>query len=78
MAMNPMEMMKLGERLRIFTSQHPKFPAVLKDVGDNGIREGTIIDVKVTTPEGREFVSNIKVTAEDLETVEILKNLKQS
>ena len=59
MAMNPMEMMKLGERLRIFTSQHPKFPAV-------------------TTPEGREFVSNIKVTAEDLETVEILKNLKQS
>ena len=30
------------------------------------------------TPEGREFYSNIKVTAEDLETVEILKNLKQS
>ncbi|MBQ9642666.1 MAG: hypothetical protein IJV26_01360 [Lachnospiraceae bacterium] len=77
MAMNPMEMMKLGERLRIFTQQHQKVPAFLKDVADNGIREGTIIEMKVTTPEGKEFITNIKVTAEDLETVEILKDLKQ-
>ena len=76
MAMNPMEMMKLGERLRLFQSQHPRAIAFVQDVAANAIQEGTIMECKVTTPDGNERVTNIKLTAEDLETVQILKNLK--
>ena len=32
---------------------------------------------QVTTPDGHERISNIKLTQEDLETIEILKNLKK-
>ena len=77
MAVNPMDVMKLGERYKIFQSQHPRVPAFVGDVAKNGIMEGSVIEVKVTTPEGREFITNLRVTREDLESVEILKNLKR-
>ena len=76
MAVNPMELMKLGERLRIFNSQHPRVGAVLKDVSANAIGEGAVIELKVTSAEGKEFVTNIKVIKEDMETIEILKNTR--
>lgn len=76
MAINPMELLKLRERLQIFAGQHPRVPAFLQDVGTNGVREGSVIELRVTTPEGRSYVTNIKVTAEDMETVEILKHIK--
>jgi hypothetical protein len=76
MAVNPMELMKLGERLRIFNSQHPRVGAFVKDVGANAFGEGAVIEVKVTSVEGKQYVTNIKVTKEDIETIEILKNIK--
>ncbi|MCR5801775.1 MAG: hypothetical protein K6G57_05525 [Lachnospiraceae bacterium] len=75
MAMNPMEMMKIAERFRIFKSQHPKVPAFVKQVLGNAVCEGTVAELKVTTPDGKEYVTNMKITAEDLETIEIMKNL---
>lgn len=74
--MNPMEMMKLGERFRIFQSQHPRAIAFVQDVASNAIQEGTVMELKVTTPDGRERITNIRLSAEDLETINILKNLK--
>ena len=76
MAVNPMELMKLGERLRIFNSQHPRIGAFLQDVNAHAIGEGAVIELKVTSPEGKEYITNIKMTKEDLETIEILKHLK--
>jgi len=42
------------------------------------MKEGTIIAVKVTTPDGKEIESNIKITANDITTfqqlMEIAKN----
>lgn len=76
MAMNPMEMMKLGERFRIFQSQHPRAIAFVQDVAANAIQEGTIMELKVTMPDGKERITNIKLTADDLETIRIMKNLK--
>lgn len=74
MAMNPIAMMQAAGRIKIFQEQHPKALAFIKSVSDNDIREGSIIEVKVTTPEGRESVSNIKVTKDDMETFKLLKN----
>ena len=72
--MNPIAMMQAAGRIKIFQEQHPKALAFIKSVSEGDIREGSVIEVKVTTPEGKESVSNIKVTKEDMETFKILKN----
>ena len=76
MAMNPLELMKLAERYQIFMSQHPKMGAFYRDVITQAIREGSILDIKVTDPDGKEYFTNMRLTKEDMETIEILKNLK--
>ncbi len=58
-----------------FRSNHPKFPAFLKAVQQKGIREDSIIEIAITTPEGEKIETNLKVTASDLELFESLKNM---
>ncbi|WP_338801424.1 hypothetical protein WAA20_15255 [Butyrivibrio fibrisolvens] len=65
------------QRLNIFRTQHPKFQAFLGSVTQGAIREGTIIEIKVTDPDGGEYISNMKLTSDDIETVEILKNIRE-
>lgn len=77
MAMNPMEMMKLAGRLKIFQEQHPKALAFVRDVTQNAVREGSVIELKVTDPDGKDYVTNIRVTAEDMETAQILRELQE-
>ncbi len=74
MAMNPKMMMQAAQRIRLFHSQHPRFGMFLKDVGENAVRPGTIFEVKVTDPEGKEYISNIRLTAEDVETIQMAKS----
>lgn len=40
------------------------------------IKEGAVIEMKVTSPEGKELVTNIKLTKDDIETIQMLKSLK--
>ncbi|MCC6095374.1 MAG: hypothetical protein LIV24_10215 [Eubacterium sp.] len=77
MAMNPMMLMKLKERLGIFQNQHPKFQMFLQAVGNQAIETGTIIEVKVTRPDGKEMVTNIRLTEEDVETARMLSDIQQ-
>ena len=67
-----LQMMNLWSR---FQKNHPKFPKFLAAVVQNGIREGSIIEIKVTTAEGENFDSNLKITAEDMDMIEQLKNM---
>ena len=76
MAFNPMELMKLKGRLDLFSQQHPRFPAFLKDIGDHAIEPGHIIEIKAVTPDGREYLSNIRLTQDDVETVQIARGYK--
>ncbi|MCI2050228.1 MAG: hypothetical protein LKJ76_11020 [Lachnospiraceae bacterium] len=76
MAINPMELLKLKERLSIFTSQHPKFPAFLQAVGEHAAVEGTVVEITVTPPDGKPLTSNIRLTGDDITSIGILKNLK--
>ncbi len=76
MALNPMALMQLSGRFSIFSEQHPKIPMFIKAVGANAVNVGSIIEVKVTSPDGQEYVTNMKVTPEDMETVEMIKHMK--
>lgn len=67
-----LQMMNLWSR---FQNNHPKFPKFLSAVVRNGIREGSIIEIKVTTADGESFDSNLKVNADDMEMIEQIKNL---
>ena len=66
------QMMNLWSR---FQKNHPKFPKFLSAVTQNGIREGSIIEVSVTTAAGECFDSNLKITSDDMEIIEQLKNI---
>ena len=71
--MNLFQIKKLWDE---FTGRHPKFPNFLKAVSQNAIQEGTILEIQVTCPDGRNFASNLKVTAEDLELLQTLKQMQ--
>lgn len=75
--MNPMKLLKIQGAWNTFKSNHPKFPLFVSALSKEGLGENTVIDIKVTTPEGKEFQSNIKLTASDLELLSSLKDLAQ-
>ena len=76
MAVNPMQFMQLADRLRIFQSQHPRVIDFLRDVGRNSLEPGVVMELRVTDNNGRTSVTNIRLTQEDMESIEIIKNLK--
>lgn len=59
-----------------FTSRHPKFPMFLNAVSQHGIEEGTIIEIQIKRPDGKEFATNLKVAKEDMELFQSMKNMK--
>lgn len=73
MAFNPMNLLKLKSTWDDFNTRHPKFAAFLVHLTKDGIKEDYIIDVKITTPDGREISSNMKVTREDLDMINSFK-----
>ncbi len=76
MAMNPMQLMQLGNRFKIFNSQHPKVVPFFQKAARDGVQAGSVLEIKLTSPEGTESVCNIRVTEDDLETIEVLKNMQ--
>ena len=75
MNMNPMLLMQLQQRFSLFSKDHPKVLPFFRAVGSNDMQEGTIIDIKVTTPDGKTLESNIKLTANDIETAKMMMNI---
>lgn len=59
-----------------FTSRHPKFPLFLNAVSQHGITEGTVIEVQIKRPDGKEFSSNLKISQEDMALFQKLKNMR--
>lgn len=74
--MNPLDIMKFKSLWDNFTTRHPKFPMFLNAVLQTGVSEGTIFEIQVKNPDGKEYASNLKITKEDLELFEKLKNMK--
>lgn len=76
MAMNPMALLKAKKSWDTFCGNHPRFPAFLQAVQAAGIKEGTIIEVSITTPEGKNMMTNVRITASDMQAFEDLKGLQ--
>lgn len=72
---NPGKLLKLKKAWDTFETNHPKFPKFLKEVSRNAIEEGTIIEINVTTPEGKTISSNIRITQSDKEMFNELSDL---
>ena len=72
---NPMGLFQLKSLWDKFRENHPKFPMFLSALQKNGIKEGTIIEITITEPDGEKIQSNIKISASDLELFEQLKNI---
>ncbi|MBR6477428.1 MAG: hypothetical protein IKS85_03170 [Lachnospiraceae bacterium] len=68
-------MMRFVGAWNTFKSNHPKFPAFCKAVYQKGLKEDTIIEIIVTTPEGEKIETSLKVKASDLELIQTLGNL---
>ena len=75
---NPAIAMKIMSAKNKFTNNHPKFVAFFNTILSTGMPEGTIIEITVTKPGQAPITSNMKVTQEDLELVDSLKELAQN
>ncbi|MGN0334784.1 MAG: hypothetical protein ACI4DV_03865 [Lachnospiraceae bacterium] len=73
--MNPAALFKAKKSWETFCRNHPRFPEFLKAVQTEGIHEGTIIEVSVTTSEGKNLTANVRLTASDMQAFEDLKGL---
>ena len=62
MAFNPMKLIELKNLRDRFAQNHPKFVKFMGDLASSQIEEGTM-------------VSNIKVTASDLEMLQAIKQM---
>lgn len=58
-----------------FNANHPKFMPFMQAVGRDAIVDGTIIEVKVTSPAGKEYNTNMKITQSDLELFAQLRGM---
>ncbi|RHQ17652.1 hypothetical protein DW974_05700 [Lachnospiraceae bacterium AM48-27BH] len=75
MSFNPLKLMQLKTAWQSFTMRHPKFPLFWKTVYRQGLVEGTVLEFKVTTPDGNVLTSNMKVSQADLD---LLKQIQDS
>lgn len=70
-------MMKLGGLWMKFSKNHPKFPQFIKSVQTSGIQLDSVIDIKITYPDGKVVDANLKITNDDLNMIEELKKMKK-
>lgn len=68
-------MVKIAGAWNTFKKNHPKFPAFCKAVSNRALKEGTIFEITVMTPEGEKLETNLKVKSEDLELIRELSKL---
>ena len=72
--MNPLALMQFKNRLEKFYSQHPRVVAFFKE-NHKELREGAVLEIKITTPEGRSIVTNMRLSRDDVESIEMLKQV---
>ncbi|MBQ7918823.1 MAG: hypothetical protein IJ324_02635 [Lachnospiraceae bacterium] len=73
-----MQLIGLKNDFDKFKNNHPKFIQFVTALAQAGIHEGTILECKVLTPEGREMQANIKITQDDLDLLQKIKEMSQN
>ncbi len=75
MAMNPAMLFKIKGAWEKFVSNHPKFPMFLRAASATGIKEGYIIEVKITDTDGKTICTNVKLTDSDMDLIDMIKDM---
>jgi len=58
-------------------TNHPKFPSFLDAVSKRALCKDTIIEIKVTTPDGESLESNLRLKESDLEVLRQMQELRK-
>ena len=72
--MNPMKLGQMKNKFKDFQNRHPRFVQFFLQAVPENAKEGSVFEVKVINPQGKEVKTNIKVTAEDALLLEDLVN----
>ena len=72
---NPAALLQMMNLWNRFQKNHPKFPKFISAVMKSAIKEGSIIEIKVTTAEGESYDSNLKINADDMEMIRQFKEM---
>ena len=67
----------LRKHLEVFQKNHPKFQHFLNAVSRDAVKEGTVIEISVTHPEGKTYVTNLKLQKDDLDFLQALQQLRR-
>lgn len=76
MSVNPMMLIQLKSSWDRFTKNHPKFSRFWKAAYRQCLAEGTVVEFKVTAPDGTELSSNLKLSSDDLELIRQLEEIR--
>ena len=74
---NPLVLLQLKGQWEKFEKNHPKFRGFMNAAASQGIREGTIIEITITDPEGKTICSNLKITDADMDLIRTMQNLSR-
>jgi len=74
--MNPLKMIQAKTAMAQFEKRHPKLRGFAQTVVRDAVREGTVVEIRVTTPEGKSYVTNMKVTKEDIDLLKSSESFK--
>ncbi len=69
MAINPMALLKMKDRLAAFHQDHPKIRPFFHTLNEKALIPGTIMEMKATTPDGKVYTANFRLTENDIETI---------
>ena len=72
--MNPAALFRLKTDLKHFQTEHQKFTAFLRYAAEHSLKEGSVVEVAVRQPDGREIHANLRLNEND---VRILQNLRE-
>lgn len=72
---NPAKLLKLKGAWETFSQNHPKFAMFIHAVPSHGIKEGAIVEIKVTNPSGQIISTNVKITESDMELFQSLSDV---
>ena len=75
---NPGLVFELQKKWQTFTENHPKFPAFLRAVSNTELAPGSVIEISVTTAEGQNIASNVKLTESDVQMLKEVAEMMKS
>ena len=73
--MNPMMLLQIKEKIDMFRQEHPRMISFFRTINKKALTEGSVLEIKAISVDGREYVSNIKVTANDMELIRMMSGM---